>query len=144
MTSGMNFNIVIDGKQGMFKQELRNTWFHEHTCTKGFADDLKEVKKELVKMIKRDRVIITTSQMTRAGYNSQSLTRYCFGQWQHDGTYELEVRPFTGTDFSEIKKLNFTTLSDLFKYLMKTIEKEGLTTLDEIPVDDTWYAMEIR
>lgn len=147
MTQGNNFTILIQGKEGIFNKSLQLTMFHEHETTESFTEQLKTVRRELGKMVKCDRLIVTIQKTDRVTYNVSELTRYCFGQWAYQGTFELEVRPFNqvNRDYSTINLLNFVTFAQLMNYLINNIKRQGLDVLGEIPKEGKgWYAQELE
>lgn len=144
MTNGNNFAITIEGKEGMFNIEKKHTWYHEHTTTESFPNELKVIKSELGKMVKKCRLMITTGQIGRYDYSYKAQTRYIIHNWMYDNAFELEVRPFNGSDFGDIKKFNFTSMPTLLKYVISDINRQGLQVLGDIPEEITVYTQKIR
>jgi hypothetical protein len=134
-----NFHIQIEGKDGLFNVEKSTIFFPHHVTTKSLKEDLQTVKKELAKMVKKGQVMVTLMD-SDASYYRKDLTRIIYSQWSYNNTFELEVRPFNGTDYGTINKLNFVTMAQLQNYVAKYISELALNTLGNIPEDKTLYS----
>jgi hypothetical protein len=145
MTNGKNFTITLEGKEGSFRKELRMTMHHEHETLVTVKEQLSELKKAIVKMVKEGQVMITVMETNRVTYQSFDKFRYIFDGWIYNGVVTVDLRTYNGRDYGDKQDFNFITMAQLYKFVMNHIEKQALKALDEIPSEGKgWYAQSLE
>jgi hypothetical protein len=145
MTNGKNFSITLEGKDGYFRKELRMTMHHEHETVETVKEHLAALRKEIVKMVKQGRVMITVVETDKNTYQSTNKFRYIFDGWIYDGAATLDLRKFNGSDYGDSQEFCFPSMGPLYKFLINHIEKQALKALDEIPASGKgWYAQSLE
>lgn len=139
-----NVHIELSGKEGIFTVEKRVGMFHIHSTLETLETTLQGVKKEVNKMRQvYDTMITVTSSDLDCGDTKNHL-RFIVRSWQVDGLFTLEVRKFNGYDYSNKQELSFTSVPQLFKYLMTELHKVCSWKLGDIPADGGgWYAKKL-
>lgn len=134
-----NLHIQIEGEDGIFKVEKSVIFFPHHVTIESLKNNLQIIKKELGKMVKKGTVMVTLME-SDASYYRKDLARIIYSDWMYNNTFELEVRPFNGTDYGTINRLNFVNMAQLQKYVHKFITDIANSTLGNIPENETLYS----
>ena len=130
-----DFNIVLNGKNGVFRTENRLNIFAQHVESKSFTEEMKAIRAEIVKMAKRDEVSIDLNELV--DYSTHSKYRLIVRRWD----LELEVRPITRmNDFSDITTYKFTSESERMKYIMNFIKGFATELFENDIPEKSYYA----
>jgi hypothetical protein len=137
-----NFSITLDGKEGIFKAEKRITFYWKYTSKEEITAQLKEVKKEIAKMLKYDYVMIDTSKVDDNTCERLAKKRYIVRKYD----CELEVRPYQrdSNDYSKVDTYQFVSENDRYKYLLKEIREAIGSALELIPEKDSYYRQSLE
>jgi hypothetical protein len=132
--------LQISGTQGIFHSTKDITLFHEHITQVELKDVLKAIKSELKKDMKSGQVSIDVLSMDSYYHRKDKLRMFANSRYNE---FSVDMRVFNGIDFSDSVVYHFETENALLKFLIKTLDKQIVAIMDDIPVEKGRYSQEL-
>jgi hypothetical protein len=134
-----NYEVVVRGNEGVFTVSKRIVLFHNHVTEENVQEVFSAIKKEVKSLLKTSQVTIDFLE-SGSSYNSKDRKRLILSNYD----FNLQVRPFNGIDYSNVKEYTFTSQNDMLKYSLNVLKDDFNEVMGEIPLETSRFTEELR